>query len=189
MIRTIAAMVFSVCIVCACGATAGADPPSLYRTGPVMGRMVDAGFLLGETNYHAVQLASDGCVYYGIGSHAPGASATLFRYDPRAGKVRALAAMNDVTGEDGSKVFNQGKIHCDLYEMKGKLYFSTQGDTTRAGTSARFRRAFPVVRYGGGEMRRSRHRSARRGNGDHGGGYRAGADVRHHVARHALHVP
>jgi hypothetical protein len=111
---------------------------AMYREGPVKGRMIDAGFLLGETNYHAVQQASDGCVYFGIGSHAPGASATLFRFDPRSGAVKALGSMNEVVGEDGSKVFNQGKIHCDLYEMKGKLYFSTQGGYYQGGNYGPF---------------------------------------------------
>lgn len=104
-----------------------------YRPGPVTGRMIDAGFLYGETNYHAVQLASDGKVYYAIGSHAHGQSASLFRYDPRTGTVKLLGSMNRVTGEDGTKVFNQDKIHCDLYEMNGKLWFSTQGGSYGGG--------------------------------------------------------
>jgi len=138
MTGKIAASVFAICFAGIGGAFADADSTAMYRTGPLVGRMVDAGFLLGETNYHAVQFASDGCVYYGIGSHAPGASATLFRYDPRNGDVMRLASMNDVTGEDGAKVFNQGKIHCDLYEMKGKLYFSTQGGYYQGGNLGPF---------------------------------------------------
>lgn len=111
-----------------------ADAPGvMYQDGPVRGRMVDAGFLRGETNYHAVQQASDGRVYFGIGSHAHGRSASLFRYDPRDGSVVLLGSMNTVTGEDGTKVFNQDKIHCDLYELDGKLYFSTQGGVYGGG--------------------------------------------------------
>jgi hypothetical protein len=106
---------------------------AIYNDGPVRGKMIDAGFLRGETNYHAVQQASDGKVYYAIGSHAPGQSATLFRYDPRSGEVKNLGSMNPVTGEDGTKVFNQDKIHCDLSEMGGKLYFSTQGGSYGGG--------------------------------------------------------
>jgi hypothetical protein len=41
--------------------------------------------------------------------------------------------MNKVTGEDGTKVFNQDKVHCDLYEMNGKLWFSTQGGNYGGG--------------------------------------------------------
>ena len=106
---------------------------AVYREGPVTGKMIDAGFLYGETNYHAVQQASDGNVYYAIGTHAHGQSASLFRYDPRSGAVKLLGSMNQVTGEDGTKVFNQDKIHCDLYEMNGKLYFSTQGGNYDGG--------------------------------------------------------
>ncbi len=138
MVGGIAAIACAICVFILSPISAETEKSALYRTGPVAGRMVDAGFLKGETNYHAVELASDGCVYYGIGSHAPGASATLFRYDPRTGKVRTLASMNDVTGEDGSKVFNQGKIHCDLYEMKGRLYFSTQGGYYQGGNLGPF---------------------------------------------------
>jgi len=108
-------------------------PGAAYRDGPVTGKMADARFLYGETNYHAVQQASDGNVYFAIGSHAHGQSASLFRYDPRAGMVKLLGSMNPVTGEDGTKVFNQDKIHCDLYEMNGKLYFSTQGGSYGGG--------------------------------------------------------
>lgn len=106
---------------------------AIYKPGPVAGKMIDAGFLYGETNYHAVQQASDGCVYYAINSHFHGQSATLFRYDPRTGAVKTLGSMNPAVGEDGTKVFNQDKIHCDLYEMNGKLWFSTQGGSYGGG--------------------------------------------------------
>ncbi len=108
----------------------------LYHAGPVTGRMVDAGFLYGETNYHAVQHASDGNVYFAIGSHVHGQSASLFRYAPRTGTVELLGSMNPAAGEDGTKVFNQDKIHCDLYEMGGKLWFSTQGGVYGGGDYA-----------------------------------------------------
>lgn len=106
---------------------------AVYRDSPVTGKMIDAGFLYGETNYHAVQQASDGNVYYAIGTHANGQSATLIRYNPRSGAVKILGSMNKVTGEDGTKVFNQDKVHCDLYEMNGKLWFSTQGGNYGGG--------------------------------------------------------
>ncbi|MHB9028191.1 MAG: hypothetical protein ACYC9O_05440 [Candidatus Latescibacterota bacterium] len=125
-------------VISSCGSEVSERPAepasgSVYREGPVQGKMVDAGFLYGETNYHAVQQASDGNVYYAINSHAHGQSASLFRYDPRSGEVKLLGSMNPATGEDGTKVFNQDKIHCDLYEMNGKLWFSTQGGSYGGG--------------------------------------------------------
>ncbi|MCE5249563.1 hypothetical protein LLG96_05005 [bacterium] len=109
------------------------EPSVIYRDGPVIGKMIDAGFLYGETNYHAIQQASDGNVYYAIGSQRPNSNACMFRYDPRTGKADTIGNVNDILGEDRTKVFSQSKIHCDLYEKDGKLYFGTQGGVYQGG--------------------------------------------------------
>ncbi|MFC1693813.1 hypothetical protein ACFL1R_09940 [Candidatus Latescibacterota bacterium] len=100
-------------------------PGVIYKDGPVKGKMIDAGFLYGDSNYHAIIHASDGNVYYVICSHNKKAGARLFRYNPRNGAVDMVGDLTDIAGEDRTKVINQGKVHGDLYEFNGKLYFGT----------------------------------------------------------------
>lgn len=100
-------------------------PGFVYKDGVVRGKMVDAGFDLGDSNYHAVIQASDGNVYYVICSHNRKSGARMFRYDPRTDNVDMIGDLTDVVGEDRTKVVNQGKVHSDFYEVDGKLYFGT----------------------------------------------------------------
>ena len=87
--------------------------------------MIDAGFLYGDSNYHAIHYASDGNVYYVICSHNKKSGAKLFRYNPRSGAVDEIGDLTDIVGEDRTKVINQGKVHSDIYEVDGVLYFGT----------------------------------------------------------------
>ncbi|MCE5249562.1 hypothetical protein LLG96_05000 [bacterium] len=100
-------------------------PGAVYKEGPVTGKMIDAGFLYGDSNYHGIIQASDGNVYYVICSHNKAAGARMFRYNPKSGEVKMLGDLTDVVGEDRTKVINQGKVHGDIYEVNGKLYFGT----------------------------------------------------------------
>lgn len=113
-------------------------PAAVYKKGPVEAKMVDAGFLRGDASYHAVTQASNGYVYYVICSHKKNSSARMFRYNPKTERVKTIGILNDIVGEDPQKVFPQGKVHSDLYEHKGKLYFATHtGAYARGGTSER----------------------------------------------------
>lgn len=106
--------------------SAGAEiPGAVYREGPVVGRMVDAEFPYGDSNYHAIIQASDGNVYYVICSHNKAAGARMFCYHPNTDEVEMIGDLTDVLGEDRTKVINQGKVHSDFYEVDGKLYFGT----------------------------------------------------------------
>lgn len=98
---------------------------AIYMDGPVRGKMIDAGFLYGDSNYNAIAYASDGNVYYVICSHKKKSGAQLFRYNPRTGSVDNIGDLTDIAGEDRTKVINQGKVHCDLYEYNDKLWFGT----------------------------------------------------------------
>ncbi|MDB5120038.1 MAG: hypothetical protein JWN56_1256 [Sphingobacteriales bacterium] len=98
---------------------------AIYKNGPVPAKMIDANFLYGDSHYNAITYASDGNVYYVICSHNKKSGAQLFRYNPRTGKVDNLADLTTVVKEDRTKVINQGKVHCDLYEYQGKLWFGT----------------------------------------------------------------
>jgi len=113
-------------------------PGAVYKEGPVIGKMVDAGFYYGDSNYHAVCQASDGNVYYVICSHNLKSNACMFRYNPKTSDVDMVGSFNEVLGEDGSKVFPQGKVHSDFFEHKGKLYFGTHcGSYVRGGSDER----------------------------------------------------
>jgi hypothetical protein len=100
-------------------------PGAVYKPGPVIGRMIDAGFIYGDSNYNAIIQASDGNVYYVICSHNKKSGAHLFRYDPRTEKTNMVADLTATVGEDRTKTINQGKVHSDIYEVNGKLYFGT----------------------------------------------------------------
>lgn len=98
---------------------------AVYKKGPVKAKMIDGNFLYGDSNYNGITYASDGNVYYVICSHNKKSGAQLFRYNPRNGKVDNVGDLTSIVGEDRTKVINQGKVHCDLYEYKGKLWFGT----------------------------------------------------------------
>ena len=100
-------------------------PGAVYKKGPVTAKLIDAGFIYGDSNYHTIIQASDGNVYYVICSHNKKAGAQMFRYNPKIGDVKMIGDLTDVVGEDRTKVINQGKVHGDFYEVKGKLYFAT----------------------------------------------------------------
>ena len=100
-------------------------PGVIYKDEILKGKMIDTGFLYGDSNYHAIIQASDGNVYYVICSHNKKAGARMFLYNPKSGDVRMIADLTEVVGEDRTKVINQGKVHSDFYELNGKLYFAT----------------------------------------------------------------
>ena len=97
--------------------TAGA----VYKEGPIKGKMIDAGFLYGDSAYHGITQASDGYVYYVICSHHIDSSACMFKYNTESGEVTMIANLTEMLGENGSKVFPQGKVHSKIYEHEGKL--------------------------------------------------------------------
>ena len=110
-------------------------PLAVYKKGPVRGKMIDCKFYPGDSNYHAIVHASDGNIYYAICSHDRNTHVHLFRYNPKIEDVETVADIGEVLGEDGAKNIPQGKIHCDLFEHEGKLYFGTHvGLYERGGT-------------------------------------------------------
>ena len=59
----------------------------------------------------------------------------LFRYDPKTGEVKTVADIGKALGEDGTKNIPQGKVHGDIFEHDGKLWFGTHvGLYERGGT-------------------------------------------------------
>ena len=105
------------------------NPAAVYKEGPVAGKMIDAGFLYGDSNYHAIIQASDGNVYYVICSHNTSSGAHMFCYNPKTGDVNTISDLTEEVGEDRTTTVNQGKVHSDIYEVDGKLYFGTHAGT------------------------------------------------------------
>ena len=104
-------------------------PGAVYKNGPVIGKMVDAGFIYGDSNYHAIIQASDGNVYYVICSHNTKSGAHMFRCNSRTGEVITISDLTVEVSEDRNKTVNQGKVHSDMYEVDRKLYLGTHAGT------------------------------------------------------------
>jgi len=107
------------------GAIVFAQPGAVYADSPLIGKMAEAEFYEGDSNYHAIIQASDGFVYYAICTHNRDRHVNLFRYDPKTGEVKTIADIGKLLGEDGTKNIPQGKVHCDLFEHEGKLWFGS----------------------------------------------------------------
>ncbi|MHC4674423.1 MAG: hypothetical protein ACYTBZ_18210 [Planctomycetota bacterium] len=87
--------------------------------------LFDPAFLHGDCAYTALTSASDGKIYFSIGSHNNDYASRFFSFDPAAKKVTQLARMDVATGEDAKKAHSQGKIHTRIFEHKQKLWFAT----------------------------------------------------------------
>jgi len=87
--------------------------------------LFDPAFLHGDCAYTALTSASDGKIYFSIGSHNNDYACRFFCFDPAAKKVTQLAKMDVMTGEDAKKTHSQGKIHTRIFEHKQKLWFAT----------------------------------------------------------------
>ena len=100
-------------------------PGAVYKDGPLIASMKDAGFYYGDATYHGIIAASDGNVYYFICSHNINSSVHMFKYNPINDEVTMIADLNEVLGEDRTKMYPQGKVHSRIHEHNGKLYFGT----------------------------------------------------------------
>lgn len=88
-----------------------------------------------DGQWQGVHLASDGNVYFFGGTHRAGLSAPFFRYRPNSGGPGTVEvihrSMSEVCGEDVTHVAPQGKVHSEIVEHEGWLYFGTHlGDYT-----------------------------------------------------------
>ncbi|MCA9428633.1 MAG: hypothetical protein KC994_26380, partial [Candidatus Omnitrophica bacterium] len=79
----------------------------------------------GDCNYHNLIAASDGSLYFTLGTHAPGYAARFYRFDPKTEEVSLVAQMDAPAGEDAAKDISQGKIHTRFFEDQGKLWFAS----------------------------------------------------------------
>jgi hypothetical protein len=100
-----------------------------------------------DGQWQGTRIASDGMVYFFAGSHHGGLSAALLRYDPMAGAASGVEMIardiSAVCGEDCARTPSQGKVHSELLEHEGRLYFGTHlSDYTPEG----------MARYTGGHL-------------------------------------
>jgi hypothetical protein len=102
-------------------AAAFAAPASAALTA----RIHDSGFALAHDTYNGMGAASDGRIYYVLSSQSHEVGAKMFRYDPAADKIEPLGDMTEACGEKDSRTIVQGKVHVNLVEAGGKLFFAT----------------------------------------------------------------
>ncbi len=99
-------------------------------------------FLWGDSEYTGLIAASDGKIYFSIGTHKNDYAARFFSFDPVTKKVTLIAKLDEIVGEDSKKQFSNGKIHTQMFEHKGKIWFATH-------TSFYSRAGLPGTEYNG----------------------------------------
>jgi len=107
----------------------------MYRDEPLNARYAGTGFPRGDSSYNAIIRASDGAVYFAVSSHLPDTHVHFFRYDPVDGVCEEIADIGEIVGETPGVAVPQGKIHTEIFEQGGRLYFATHaGFYSRGGT-------------------------------------------------------
>jgi hypothetical protein len=99
-------------------------------------------FLFGDSQYTGMISASDGKIYFSIGTHKNDYAARFYSFDPATKKVTLIAKVDEIVGEDSKKQFSNGKIHTRMFEHKGKIWFATH-------TSFYSRAGLPGTEYNG----------------------------------------
>ena len=82
-------------------------------------------FVQGDCSYTAIISASDGKIYFSIGTHNTDYACRFFSFKPTTEKIRLIAKMDKVLGEDAKKQYSHSKIHTRMFEHKGKIWFAT----------------------------------------------------------------
>ncbi len=73
--------------------------------------------------WSALYVASNGKVYVGLCTHAD--SATVYEFDPATERMRQLANLTVLSGERGKGTWTNGKIHVQMQELDGYIYFGS----------------------------------------------------------------
>jgi len=105
----------------------GCSPPPSPAEEPLVAKYYYSGFDLANNTYNAVTRASDGKIYYVLSSKSIDEGGKMYVYNSETDQITFLADLTAVCGENGLKTIPQGKSHCEFYERKGKLFFSTHG--------------------------------------------------------------
>lgn len=79
-----------------------------------------------DGQWHGVYLASDGKVYSGGSSHSDLTSGVFFQYNPATAGITMLSSdLSATSHESAPPQVPQGKLHSDIVENKGWIYFTT----------------------------------------------------------------
>jgi hypothetical protein len=73
--------------------------------------------------WSALYIASNGKIYVGLCTHA--SAATVYEFDPKTETMRFLADLTELAGEKGSGIWTTGKIHVQMQELDGYVYFGS----------------------------------------------------------------
>ena len=82
-------------------------------------------FLVADCNYHSLVAASDGRIYFTLGTHNPDYACRMYRFDPGTEEMSLVCEFDKALGEDATQNITQGKIHTRLFEHAGKLWFAS----------------------------------------------------------------
>lgn len=93
---------------------------------PVESHILNKFVRMLDGQWQGLRVAADGCCYFAAGGHWKDHGSAFFRYDPRTRQVAMIAEdISPICGEDITKTPPQGKIHSEIVERDGWLYFGT----------------------------------------------------------------
>ncbi len=73
--------------------------------------------------WSGLYVASNGKVYVGLCTH--GDAANVYEFDPKTETMRHLSNITELTNERGQGIWTNGKIHVQMQELDGYVYFGT----------------------------------------------------------------
>lgn len=103
------------CAAACAAAPAPGQPPVPYKHFGFPGPDLPAQM------WSALYVGSNGRVYTGLCTH--GDTATFYEFDPATEKMRLLANLTTLARERGRGVWTTGKIHVQMQELDGWIYF------------------------------------------------------------------
>lgn len=84
-----------------------------------------SGFKDAHETYNGISVASNGKIYYVLCSARHDVGSQLYVYDPKKDETCLVVDLSDALGEKEKNFISQGKCHTELYDVDGRLYFST----------------------------------------------------------------
>src|SRR6185437_965281 len=76
----------------------GGTPPKTLTA-----KVYNSGFDIAHDTYNAIDVASDGKVYYVLSSQSIDTGGQMYSFDPRTGKISHCGDLTEVYGEKGAK--------------------------------------------------------------------------------------
>jgi hypothetical protein len=101
------------------------EPPKREKL-VVEGHVLNKHVRMLDGQWQGLRVAADGICYFAAGGHWANHGSAFFCYDPRTRAVKMLCEdISPICGEDIRKTPPQGKIHSEIVEKDGWLYFGT----------------------------------------------------------------